>query len=231
MTLDRQHRPGDSISRRSGLRSARRWSVSCAAGSAIRTKPTTSSPRSCCASTRTSARSTTGNGSRPGCSASPATRSPITTVATARRREVVAAELEPGRRPERRRLARRPSRNIVRARFLHPATGRRAARPTTGGRSNSPTSRATAQADAGADGRHLGVRHEVAGPARPPPVRDARQAVLRRHHRQPRRPRRLPPAPRRYAAARLPLSPVITPPFDPRCGRTIHRLSSMIDEY
>ena len=61
----------------------------------------------------------------------------------------------------------------------------------------------------GADRRHFAVGHEVSGAARPPPVRNAGQAVLRRHHRQPRRARRLQPAPRRM---RLPASQVLNSP-------------------
>ena len=62
------------------------------------------------------------------------------------------------------------------------------------------------QIDAARMEGHLRVGHEVPRAARPPPVRHARQAVLRRHHRRPRRADRLPAARRRL---RLP-APVVT---------------------
>ena len=113
-----------------------------------------------------------------------------------RRREVLAAELEPRRRPERRRLARRPGGHPVGARVLHPATRRGPARRLSAG-ARTHRLRRSQPGRRRADRRHLAVGHEVAGAARPTPVRHARQAVLRRHHRQPRRARRLPAARRR----------------------------------
>ena len=55
---------------------------------------------------------------------------------TGRRREVLDRRARADRRPERRRVARRPGSNALRARVVHPTAGRCAARPTTGGRSS-----------------------------------------------------------------------------------------------
>ncbi len=125
---------------------------------------------------------------------------------TGRRREVLAAEIEPGCRPERRRLARRPRGNPVRARRLHPSA-RRCAAGRLSACSRADRLRGSHPIRRRPHRRHLAVGDEVAGAARPPPVRHARQAVLRRHHRQPRRTRRLPPAHRRV---RLPAPDVLT---------------------